>query len=529
VGRRAAAVVVEVIQVDDAPAHSPFGPASYGRHGFDDAPDGRPVHRPHIALIGLGTVLAVIVLVALLAGGASTGPRAAATLPAVTTSPRRPGATAPAPAPVTVAAVAAVAAAAGTPQDQAGESGPPLARLYLPDLPAAYRVISADQTYPYRSTPEPGVSQLWSDRQAGAGSPRWLRIDASDDAESGQGWGSVRLATVNGMAVVSSNEFGGVSLTGPIAGGAATVTTAGMTFAETLAALDGAAFSDDTIRFLPGAVPVDFRMVATSQPSEGAQGAVIRPFDFATMTLGYANVVDPSGSLRIDSTAGETPIERVWDDYTVPVRRQIDLGGGRTATVRATSSADQAWSWVDVEIDGESFRISGSAPVADAVGAARTLHLVGADQWTPLQDLAGRNQEAHPVAWYTMYRDVASGTVDGQPWKVLSARGAEVQPDTYLVDIGGDNGLAVPQADTPDVHAVADQHATVVVGTAPAAQPGAVLRVTVGTVVFVTPLVTTDGGGNLVGAVAFADLGIPEAEVIDAGGNVLATLASPTN
>ncbi len=560
VGRRAAAVVVEVIQVDDAPGHSPFGPASYGRHPFDDAPghgpSGRraggdrrswaalgatgtragadgPMPRPrHITLVGLGAVVAVVVLVALVAGGSSTpAPPTAATIPPMTTLPARPAATITPPRPVAPApeAVAATAASAGTVPGQAAGSGPPLAKLYLPDLPAAYAVTSADQTYPYRPAPTREVQQLWSDRAAGAARPRWLRIDASDDRQFGRGWGSARVSTVHGVAVVTANDFGGVSLVGPISGGGAGVTSSGLTLAEVLAATDGAIFVDGTVRFLPAAMPADLRMVAGGPTTAGGQSAVLGPFDYATMTLAYANVTDPGTSLLIDSTAGETRFEHVWDDYTVPVRREVDLGGGRTATVRATTSSGQAWSWVDVDVGDETFRISGSAPVADAITAARTLHPVGAGQWTPLQDLAGRNREANPVSWYTMYRDVASGTVGDRPWKVLSARGAEIQPDSYLVTIGEDTDLAVPEADVPGVRAVADDAATVVVGTAPASQPGAVLRVTVGTETFVTPLAAPDDGGNLVGVVAFTSLGVASAEVVDTGGKVLATLPSPTN
>jgi hypothetical protein len=285
------------------------------------------------------------------------------------------------------------------------------------------------------------------------------------------------------------------------------------------------------VRFDDQALPPDFRLFATSEPSAGAQGATNHPFDLATMTLTYQSAVDPAVTLSIGSTLGQTPFDRIWDHYTVPFHTDHSLSPWRSMTVRSTAASGPGWSWIDVMVGDATFRISGTAPRSVALAAARTLGPVGGREWGPLQRQAAANRHAHPVAWYTAYHEVASGSVPssgvaaGSNWSVLSARGAEIQPDSYLVTIDGDSGGLVEQSPTAQVRAVANATTTVVLASAPGDWAGARLRVTVGATVRVTPLNNAgDGSGNVFGAIAFTDVGVPSAQVLAANGTLIATL-----
>lgn len=535
---------------------SPTKRSGGGSEGPGSAPPGRRSNRSGVVAVGFGAVVAVIVVVAIATGGASDHP---ATAPAATTTAATTVAsTSLATDPATVAAGAQSAATSGvstattlapgtivvdvvdgsvvargaaSPRSTvvtADPVSPAVAPLYLPDLPQQYQLMTAEQTVPFGTVVSPPIArQLWTTGSPSATAPRWLQISVGETS-LGADDGGVRVSTANGVAVVSHNPFGGLTASAAIAGGNATLSSAGLTLGELIGTLDGVILDGATLTFADGAVPADLHVLAQDTPADATTRRAAT--SVTSMAVSYMSSLDHTARLFIAATQGEPLLDQAWEAYLAPVHDPIDLGGGRTADVRSVNGSDGTWSWIDVSLDGTTLRITGTAPLADALAAARTVKRVGDERWTSVRAVAALNQQAYPAAQYPNARQLDQGPDgDRDRWSLISASGTDNAPDLYEVHL---RGASIPftQDDSPAIHLLADQDVTLVIGVAPSGHDGAFLHVVLGTASWTIPLQPQDdGGGNLVGVFAFRNVGIPTTELIDLGGQVLLTGASFAN
>ncbi|MEO5900491.1 MAG: hypothetical protein ABIR68_10225, partial [Ilumatobacteraceae bacterium] len=500
-------------------------------------PAGRRPSRSALVAAGFVAVVAVIIVTALVTGGsndhaapAATAPSTAASTAVTVTTVAGAQAAIAGAAPsstitlnVTAGSLVTGAGAAPTPPSAGGAA---LAPLYLPALPQQYQVMTAEQTYPFGTLVAPAIiRQLWTNGTPSATSPRWLQISAGDTT-LGAAVGGVRVATVHGVAVITHNDFGGLTGSGEIAGttvtatATMTVTAAGLSLTELIGVIDGAVLDNGELTFHDGAMPADLHMIASDAPADPATRPVAT--SISTMTVSYQSSQDATAKLFVSDMAGESALDKLWDEYTVPVHDRIDLGGSRVADVRSTTGTDGAWSYIDVTVDGASLRLSGTTPLADALIGARTLQRVGDERWTSLKAVAALNQQAYPPVRYTDFRQLEGGADgDAARWSVLSARGADNAPDAYQVRLGA-SSASFSQQDSPAVHVVSDRDVTLVIGVAPRGHDGAFLHVVLGGASYTVPLQPqADDGTNLVGIFAFSNVIVPTIELVDLGGEVL--------
>jgi hypothetical protein len=513
VGRRVHPEIIEVISPGAQDGRTRPGPAwapasASGATGADPSRPGQP---RWIVPAAVAAVLAIVIVLAVTAGGGGhESPRTAPATAVTSTS--------------TTTSVASI--------------GPPTALKVVPDTPAGFTPMYAQQVYPHRNSSEyDGPDrQLWTNGPSVRNSA-WFEIEAypagDPNAPSGYFTGDRRLVTPAGIVVIGSDDTGVYrNASGPIIGGSASITAQGVDDNTLIGVMQAIFFTDHLAADSLSAVAPGFRQIAAARPTARPD---LSHFDDAGIIVSYV-----SGDRTSDIAVVVNPYATDYDARAAAFFAQtttVTLDDGTPATL-TTDERDGADGHVlSLQRFGLTIQIAGRVPIDLLRRVAATLHIAGTAEWTALADsganVNGTNENQPSPAMHHV--DIGGGDLRGGSTWALSAdvQGRQIStvgvapPQLDLVvknDRSESDGYPTLRSSVPGIQIVATDQMTAVVGQAD--QAGATLEVTVNGQVSSTPLdvqLTASTPASLIGAFGFAEVVPFSARIVAADGTVLAS------
>ena len=405
------------------------------------------------------------------------------------------------------------------------------------DVPAGYAVTYAERYDPDTSATAT-AQQLWANNPDDVTESAWVVISGDTSGATPLpifDAGQTRLAVNEGVAVVAHvvglDGDDTVNVHAPIADGTISIQARGVDDSSLAAVVNATTVNDGQLD--TGAVLVDrgFHLL-------GATDGVASPARSMISTIGMIADDDPDGGIFVSAGQPLTSFDRAIRAFMLRDARVVTVGGVHTAII-GRDARDNLSRQAIVDLDGTEVVIGGRVDNDDVLLAvARSLRLGTLDDWEALRTAAERAQQRQfPAAQRTFLR---SGTMTGAvPWMLnLDAGAARPASQVLVVDTTGpargstattftagvplDTRLATGG---PGIQAEATISGVVLVAAVGRDHPGSRLVVTAGPLTLTDDL--TDPGElapGLFGAVGYNELVPYHAELVGAGGTVLATL-----
>ncbi len=442
-------------------------------------------------------------------------------------------------APAAVAAIAAVVVGVALASDStssrptnstlgsAPASSPvaPAVLPLVPQTPTGYAIRSVT-TATHDSAPAPVVRELWATHPT-AQTSSWLEITAGTSLDLATNVGDARIAVPAGVAVFRGQADGLLTVSGPIPGGQATISSSAVsqaTMAELFASmrLDHGALVHGDPRLGGMFQEIGSDPAGTADPAQSAAND-----HGATLTVVYGSI-DDTAQQRQDFDVTVGPVPAGFDETVrrfflsrateVTVDGQQSVIGSDVRTVGAQSVVFQR--------AGLQISISGTAPRDVLLGALQSIHVATGTELAALMAVPPAapvdGAAAVPANGWVPF---ASGSLsDGRRWTLRagSADGGAIS----AIDLRAGEVDAPTPVDGRDslILTLASPAYTALVAFIPRGMPGARLVVTVGGVEHDAEAEDV-GGGNLLAGFAFDQLTAYSAQIVGPDGRVLSSAA----
>jgi hypothetical protein len=439
-------------------------------------------------------------------------------------------------APAAVAAIAAVvvgvAVASDSPSNRralptlgSAPSSSPLTPPVLPlvpQTPTGYAIRSVTTTSADDSTAAPIVRELWATHST-AQTSSWLEITAGTHLAL-PAIGDSRIAVPAGIAVFQGQADGELTVTGPIPGGQATISSSAVskaTIAELFASMrldDGVlVHSDPRLGGMFQEIGSDPPAGATPSQASAADG------HGASLTVAYGAIDDTAQQRQdFDVTIGPVPAEF---DETV---RQFFLSRPSEVTVdgqQAVIGSDERTAETESVVfqrAGLEVSISGTAPRDVLLAALQSIHVATGTELAALMAVPSAGPVDSGAVPAHVWVSFATGNLsDGRPWTLragstdgaISAIGLEAGDVSATATVEGRDGIILTLASPVE---------TALVAYIPRDMPGARLVVIVGGAEHDAEAQDV-GGGSLLAGVAFDQLTAYSAQIVGPDGRVLSS------
>lgn len=407
----------------------------------------------------------------------------------------------------------------------------------LPATPDGYTVTAVQR----RTTSTPPdhrlTTELFATQVDSAERSAWLQVTAGPAGDWYVGTGVSRVSVPWGVALFGNRSDGALTLSGPIAGGAAVITSSGVSMEDVHEIFAGLRFEAGRLQIFDRRLGTTFQPVAADDASGGST-----PGPAAVVAVTYGRVrgaggstpdgsitapdAEPNDSFTVTTGPVQPPAREVTRRFFLSHPATFELAGQEL--VVGADTREPGVTSVVLERAGRQVTVAGTAPRAVIVKAASTMHTADS---ADVDRLAGNVIAApaeDPAATSSVV--LATGQLDGgRPWNLdaaMSCSGPE-QPAPHCVMrrlvIGGGGGPAevpiTPQ--TAGITIAATPQLTAVVAFVPTNLVGATMVVTVNGQARTVEPIAVDGA-DLVAADAF-DTMAPFTIEIRAGGRAIAS------
>jgi hypothetical protein len=431
----------------------------------------------------------------------------------------------------TTTAAPTTAPSSTPPTGSGGSSGAtsvdPTTPVVVADPPPGYAVAQAAR---FELGPDETDGQLWTtwgtDQRAGT----WVAITAWPTDEPGMTTGTSRVWLSTGVGVVTRHADGTIALDAQRAGHHVTVLANRLDLSALAAVMDTVEFSGDHLSGSAAVAGLGLRLANEStaaSPSDAPRRQM--------SSIGLASTSDPQQWIQIVTGRSLGTFDRAMRSFLLRDPTAIVVGGGHLATFGIDGRVpDVDMPIAIVDVDGQEVELSGGSSVRDLMNVAATLRTGTADDWQALVDESTSLHSPHVSSSELSINDGRTRTgiswraelivTEAQPTQVVAAFEGGSPAGQYAVsDVSGAAALATP--DTPGIQAFASAGGVVLVAHVGRDQPGAELRVAVADGSYHSTV--TDPGPAapaLFAAAGFSELASYHAELVGAGGVVLASL-----